>query len=61
LRDPILKKIHHTKGAGWVAQHVGSEFKLQYHKKRRERGVSDFHGVLGYRCSSDRNPRPLQG
>jgi hypothetical protein len=30
------KKSHHQKRAGAVAQGVGSEFKLQYHKKISE-------------------------
>jgi hypothetical protein len=39
LRDLISKKkkkSHHQKRAGAVAQGVGSEFKLQYHKKISE-------------------------
>jgi hypothetical protein len=34
-QDSILKKTpeHHKKRAGGVAQGVGPEFKLQYHKK----------------------------
>jgi hypothetical protein len=31
---PYLEKTHHKKRAGGVAQGVGPEFKLQYHKKK---------------------------
>jgi hypothetical protein len=34
--DPISKKNHHKKRAGGVAQGVGPEFKLQYHKKKKK-------------------------
>jgi hypothetical protein len=33
--DPILKKTHHKKGVGVVAQGVGPEFKPQYQKKKK--------------------------
>jgi hypothetical protein len=36
LKDPI-SKIPNTKRAGGVAQGVGPEFKLQYHKKKKRR------------------------
>jgi hypothetical protein len=32
---PHLKKAHHKKRAGGVAQDVGPGFKPQYHKKRK--------------------------
>jgi hypothetical protein len=34
LQDPMLKKTHHKKRAGGVAQGVGLEFIPQYHKKK---------------------------
>jgi hypothetical protein len=34
---PFLEKTHHLKRAGIVAQGVGPEFTLQYHKKRKTR------------------------
>jgi hypothetical protein len=37
LQDPILKKTHHKKRSGGVAQDVGPEFKSQYQKRERER------------------------
>jgi hypothetical protein len=36
-QDPILKKTHHKKRAGEVAQGVGPEFKLQYHREKKKR------------------------
>jgi hypothetical protein len=33
---PYLKKVHHKKRAGVVAQSVGPEFKLQYRKKKHK-------------------------
>jgi hypothetical protein len=33
---PYLKKTHHKKRAGGVAQGIGFEFKSQYHKKNDE-------------------------
>jgi hypothetical protein len=33
-RDPILKKTHHDKRAGGVAQGEGPEFKPQYYNKQ---------------------------
>jgi hypothetical protein len=32
---PYLEKTHHKKRAGGVTQGVGSEFKPQYHKKKK--------------------------
>jgi hypothetical protein len=39
---PYLKKTHHKKRAGGVAQGIGFEFKSQYQKKsvERVRGVA---------------------
>jgi hypothetical protein len=37
LARPYLKKTHHNKRAGGVAQGVGPEFKPQYCKKKREK------------------------
>jgi hypothetical protein len=34
LQDPILKKTHHKKRTGGVAQDIGPEFKPQYHKQK---------------------------
>jgi hypothetical protein len=41
LQDPISKKYitKKKKRAGGVAQGIGPEFKLQYHKKKKEVGV----------------------
>jgi hypothetical protein len=35
-----LKKTHHKKRVGGVAQDVGPEFKPQYHKKKKKLGNS---------------------
>jgi hypothetical protein len=36
LQDPTLEKNPSQKRAGGVAQDVGPEFKLQYHKKKKK-------------------------
>jgi hypothetical protein len=35
VRETLPQKTHHKKRAGRVAQCVGSEFKSQYHKKKK--------------------------
>jgi hypothetical protein len=37
LGDPILKKTHHRKRAGGLAQGVGSEFKPQYYNNNNNK------------------------
>jgi hypothetical protein len=37
LRDPISKITYHTNRAGGVDQGEGPEFKLRYHKKKKEK------------------------
>jgi hypothetical protein len=50
LRDPILKKPHHIKRTGGMAQGKGSEFKPQYQKKERKKEMRvNYAGIEGYR------------
>jgi hypothetical protein len=44
-RDPILK-IPITKRAGGVAQDKGSEFKPQYHKKKKEKKINGLMIIM---------------
>jgi hypothetical protein len=38
---PIVKKTHHQKWAGGVAQGVGPEFKPQYHKNTQKKEFNE--------------------
>jgi hypothetical protein len=51
LQDPILKKTHHKKRAGGVAQGVGPEFKAQYHKEKKK-DIEQFHHSKIFPCFS---------
>jgi hypothetical protein len=42
-QDPILKKTHHKKRAGGVAQGIGLEFKPQYSQKKKKDLRSRFY------------------
>jgi hypothetical protein len=41
---PYLKKTHHQKRAGGVAEGVGLEFKPQYYKKKKVE--PDYHYIF---------------
>jgi hypothetical protein len=56
---PYLRKTHHKKRAGGVAQGVGSEFKPQYCKRKRKE-MKALSQRLGHKCSLSstcRSPR----